>query len=134
MRLDEIMPRYEFNEVHQIAVSAPPGRVLDAVKQVTPGEMWLTRLLFGLRSVPAILKGSRALPTSPAMPLYAQMLGVGFVELAEDPTRELVVVGIGQPWRLTLTVTDSPPVIRGVGEFTAFEAPGLHEGRDQPCR
>ena len=46
MLLDQIMPEYEFNERHERLLSAPAERALEAVKQATPGEMPLVRLLF----------------------------------------------------------------------------------------
>ena len=63
MLLDQIMPECEFNERHERLLSAPAKRVLEAVKQATPSEMPLVRLLFAVRSLPAIMAGRQGLPT-----------------------------------------------------------------------
>lgn len=121
MLLDELMPEYEFNEVHRVLISAPPDRVLDAVKRVTPGEMPLVRLLFKVRSLPARFAGRQGLPTRGTESLYEQMLASGFVFLGEEPNLEVIAGVVGQPWRL---VGGSAPTIRDAREFVAFEEPG----------
>lgn len=121
MLLDDLMPRYDFDERHRIWVLAPPERVFDAVKQVTTGEMPLVRLLFGLRSLPAIFARRRGLPAAKTQPLYEQMLAFGFVLLAEEANREVVLGLIGQFWRLGGGIA---PAIRDARDFVAFDAPG----------
>lgn len=86
MLLDELMPRYEFGGVHRVRVSAPPDRALEALRQVTPGEMPLVRLLFAIRSLPARLAGKRGLPADSAVALYEQLARI-LVPLAEEPGR-----------------------------------------------
>lgn len=119
--LDELMPRYEFEEVHSIRLSAPPERALDAVKQATPGEMPLVRLLFAIRSLPAIFSRGSGLPTGRSEPLWKQMLNFGFVLLGEERGRELVASVVAQPWRLG---GGPEPHIRNADEFVAFERSG----------
>src|SRR3712207_1099184 len=99
MLLDELMPLYEFEEVHAVRVSATPERALEAVRRATPGEMPLVRLLFAIRSLPARLAGKQGLPAAKTEPLYDQMLAFGFAGLAEEPDREVVVGAIGQMWK-----------------------------------
>ncbi len=126
MLLDDLMPTYEFNEVHRIRIHASPGAVYVALKEVTPGEMPLVRVLFGLRSLPAHLMGHQGLPTRKTEPLYAQMLNGGFVSLGEVPGEELVVGVVGQMWKLR---GDTPaPRITGKHAFVAFNAPGFAKG------
>lgn len=120
MLLDEIMPEYEFGEVHSIRLSASPEAALAAFKEVTPGEMPLVRLLFTIRSLPARLMGRQGLPTGKTAPLYEQMLDFGFVPLGEKPNRELVAGTIGQMFKLR----GETPTIRDAREFVAFEEPG----------
>ncbi len=55
MLLDELMPEYEFSERHRVSIDAPAGWALEAARQATPKEMPLVRLLFRIRSLPAIL-------------------------------------------------------------------------------
>jgi hypothetical protein len=119
MLLDEFIPQYQFNEVHAVRLSAPPERALEAVKRVTPSDIPLVRLLFTVRSLPALFTGRRGLPTAKTESLYEQMLDFGFVFLGEDPGREVVCGVIGQMWK----VRGTAPTIRDAREFVAFEEP-----------
>lgn len=121
MLLEELVPEYDFGEVHSTRITAPPECVLAAIKIVTLGEMPLVRLLFGVRSLPAIVGGKRSLPSERAEPLYEQMLDFGFVSLAEEPDRELIFGGIGQMFKAS---GGRRPVFRDAREFVAFEEPG----------
>ena len=104
--LDRVLPRCHFGEVHERRVAAPPERVFAAVREVTLVEMPVARLLIKLR-------GMRA---SPTRPILEQALE-GFRVVAEEPSRELVLGAIAQPWKL-----------RGGtwarGDFVGFDAPG----------
>ncbi len=104
--LDEVLPAWDFRERHAVAVDAPPERVLEAVRAVTPGEMSLVRILFRLRGLPA----------AKDQPVYEQ-LKRGFRTLAEEPGRELVLGSVGQPWRLR--GGSSPRA-----DFVSFAEPG----------
>jgi hypothetical protein len=53
----EIVPEYDFGEVHAVRLAAPPEKVLSAVKVVRLGEMPLVRVLFAVRSIPARVGG-----------------------------------------------------------------------------
>jgi len=121
MLLEEIVPEYDFGEVHAVRLCAPPGEALGAVKLVGLGEMPLVRVLFAVRSVPAYVMGKRGLPSAGTDPLYGQMLEFGFVSIGEEPGRELVVGGIGQMFRVSGGRT---PIFRDVSEFVAFREPG----------
>jgi hypothetical protein len=119
-RLDELLPRHDFNEAHARVIAAPPDRVFEAVKTVTLGEMPLVRLLFGVRSLPARLAGGRGLPRAKDEPLLAQMVNLGFTVLAEDPKREIVAGVVGQMWKRGA----QPASIADAAEFVAFDQPG----------
>ncbi|MGI8911016.1 MAG: hypothetical protein ACR2JR_10775 [Rubrobacteraceae bacterium] len=119
--LDEIMPEYEFGEVHRTLVSAQPADALKAAKDATPGEMPMVRLLFGVRSLPAVFSRRGGLPSDRLLPLWDQMLDSGFVFLGEDPGREMVAGVIGQMWKLGGGLV---PSVSGAREFAAFERPG----------
>ncbi len=121
MLLDDLMPGYEFAEVHSVWLCAPPDRALGAVRSVPLGEMPLVRLLFAIRSFPASIGGKRGLPADKTAPLYEQMLDFGFVQLAEGPGREVVCGGVGRMFRLRGGVT---PAVRDARSFLAFGEPG----------
>lgn len=104
--LDELVPQWHFRERHRVEVEATPERVFAAIQEATLGEMPLTRALFRVRGLRAT--ASRRL---------LDQLPPGFTVLAEEPRRELVVGGIGQPWRLLGGRSAR-------GDFAAFEEPG----------
>jgi len=121
MLLDDVLPEYGFCEVHGTLVSVRPADAMKAAKEATPGEMPLVRLLFGLRSLPAVFSRRGGLPSERLLPLWDQMLDADFVFLGEDPGREIVAGVIGRMWKLggglVLSVQDAR-------EFSAFERPG----------
>jgi hypothetical protein len=104
--LDAALPRWHVRERHTVEVDAPPERVFAAMREATYAEMPLAHILLRLR-------GLRA---AAARPFFDQ-LPPGFTILAEEPGRELVAGGIGQPWR----------VLGGRyprADFASFDEPG----------
>jgi hypothetical protein len=57
--LDRLLPDYQFGERHKALVRASRQEVWRALHEVTPSEMALTRILFGVRTLPARLSGAR---------------------------------------------------------------------------
>ncbi|MBI2246655.1 MAG: hypothetical protein HYY39_01080 [Armatimonadetes bacterium] len=122
MQLDRFLPVYDFHEVHSVGVASSPGRVFEAIKEVTPAEMPFVGFLFALRALPARLLGRDSLRVGEGRPILDQALSGGFVLLAEDPGREIVLGTIGQFW----SIRGGPsPVINSVEEFVAFKQPGF---------
>jgi hypothetical protein len=111
-RLDAFAPVWQFNEVHTIRIAAPPARVFDAIRQVRADEIFLFRTLTWIR------RGGRPLPPSILNagirePLIDVALGAGFVRLADDAARELVIG----------CVIAAPPGPRGKLTAATFLAP-----------
>ena len=100
MLIDTYLPEYEHHERHSVAIAAAPERIIQAIQEVTPGEIRLWRTLFGLRALPARLLGRRG-SAADLRPLLEQMRRRGFVQLGDTPGVELVFGGLGQPWRVT---------------------------------
>lgn len=89
-RLDEFMPAWQFREFHTLRVAAPSDRVFAAIKEVHADEIFLFRALTWIR------RGGQPLPESilnagDRDPLIDVALRGGFVSLAEDAPRELVI-------------------------------------------
>jgi hypothetical protein len=101
-RLDEFVPVWQFGERHTIEIDAPPARVFDAIRRVRADEISLFRALTWIR------RGGRPLPQTilnagNREPLIDVALKSGFVRLADDSVRELVIG----------TVVVAPPGARG---------------------
>jgi hypothetical protein len=114
--LDEFLPDYDFNEVHAVATSAPPGAVMDAIRTVTPWEVPVLVGLMALRSLPSLLT-RRRLPVRG--PLLDGFRRTGFVELRDSPG-ELVFGGIGRFWEPAGGLRRIP-----AGDFGDFGEPGF---------
>jgi hypothetical protein len=120
--LDEVMPRYDVHERHEIWSSAPPDDAYAAMKTVTPGEIRLLGPMMRLRMLPGRFRGRR-LGGDPDSPVIQAFLNAGFVELGERPGSEIVVGGIGCFW----SVSQNIPLrtIRDGNDFIRFAEPGF---------
>jgi hypothetical protein len=120
-RLDEIVPVYQFSEFHEQRVRASPARVYDAVWAVTAGEIRLFRALTWIRSprLPWGCGGEESILSPPAeTPILRVATSSGFLLLADDPAREVVVGMLVVAPRGAGARIDSPR------EFAALDAPG----------
>ena len=117
---DGCLPVFEFSERHAIEVRAEPARVFRAVAEVTPAEVRLLGLLMGIRSLPARVLGRGLRSSDLHRPILGVALGAGFVRLAEDEPRELVLGAAGRFW--TLVPGQCVP-LDGPESFRAFGAP-----------
>jgi hypothetical protein len=100
--LDDVLPVYRHRERHAVQIAAAPEVVWSALHAVAAGELRLTRLLMGIRALPARLPGARMAPGGlPAdRGFIAAFMEDGFRELRVDPPWTLVTGNAGQPWRL----------------------------------
>lgn len=111
-RLDELTPVWQFSEHHTLKVAAPPARVFDAIRRVRADEITFFKALTWIR------RGGRRVPESilnagSSQSLIDVALRGGFVRLADDSVRELVVG----------TVVVAPPATRGVLRPETFRNP-----------
>ncbi len=118
--LDDIIPNYQTREHHTITIHAPPARVFRALHELTSREIWLTRPLFFLRSLPARLRGKRGFARFDDAPLLAQIARENFVLLGEAD-REIVLGTIGKFWQSD----GGMHRFHNAEEFVAFNAPGF---------
>lgn len=89
-RLDELMPRWQFSEHHTEHIAAPPDRVYEAIREVRAGEIALFRLLTWIRRCGRDLP-ENILNAGTERPILDVATSSGFIYLADDPPRELVV-------------------------------------------
>ena len=123
MLIDNIMPLYHFNEVQSIIVKTNSRNdILNAVRDVTPKEIPFLFELFWLRGLPSfiILRKRYKFSINRKVRLFEQFLASGFIVLAEEKGRELVVSGIGQFWKLW---GGSFHIIANTQEFLSFNCP-----------
>jgi hypothetical protein len=117
-RIDDFAPAWQFQERHEVLVHAAPARVLWAVKTVTAGEITFFRTLTWLRSprLPWRQAPENILAPPAGKPILAVATGTGFLPLAEEADRELVLGTVILGSRLRGSA--SP------GEFQALAGPG----------
>jgi hypothetical protein len=91
--LDEHFPAWEFAEHHAIRVHAPPARVQEAILGVTADEIFLFRLLTGIRNPGRSWRRQpdNILAPPPDRPILDVALSGGFVLLDHVPAREILV-------------------------------------------
>jgi hypothetical protein len=108
--LDDVLPVYDFSSRHSIHVDATPERTRVALEQTDAGSLPLTRILMGVRGLPARIRGRRAPGGTAADP---------FVELRR--TEYELALGIaGQFWTPAARIAP----IADAAAFQAFDEPG----------
>ncbi len=119
--LDELMPQAEHFEVHDIWLDATPEETYRALLALQGGEIRLLRPLMALRELPARLVG-RAIGGDRDAAVLDALVASGFVQLAEQPGREIVLGVVGRFWKLA----GNAPVrsVHDQQTFTAFDQPG----------
>ena len=97
MLIDRFMPEFDVTECHRILVAAPPEAAYQAVRRVDLGRSAPVRVLFALRTMPALLlRHPRAGERT-----FDDLLRSGFSLLQEDPPVEIVLGVVGTFWRPT---------------------------------
>ena len=89
--------------------------------ELTAQEIPLFSPLMAVRSLPNRLLGKSG-RLDANQPVLAQLTAAGFVDLQQQPDREIVVGCIGQFWKIT--GNEQMIAVRNVEEFTAFQTPG----------
>jgi hypothetical protein len=118
--LDEVLPRFDASEVHDVWVPARPHVVFVAVKQVTMGEVRLLMPLEALRGLPRLLARRPAFRPARSARVLDEFT-VGVVPLGERPDAEIVAGAVGRFWRLA---GNEPAEVRTREEFVYFSESG----------
>ena len=117
--LDEFMPAYQFAEFHAIRIKAPRERVYAAIREVTADEIMLFRTLTWIRRFGR--SGSESILNVPTdKPLLDVALRTSFMNLAEEPNREIVVGTLAVAPKGTRLKKDPAPE-----DFKALHEPGF---------
>ena len=117
MLIDRFLPEYDEFEHHEIAVAAPADRTYRAVKEIDLARSPIVLALLAARGLPHLFTGA----VKPKLRLQLDdILASGFVVLAEEPGRELVLGIVGKFWRPSSGVHRIE-----ASEFAAFDQPGF---------
>ncbi len=116
-RLDEFLPAYQAHEVHSIVVHSSPEGLDRALRQVTASEITFFRTLTWIRRLGQ--PGPESILNAPGQqPILDVATRTGFVKLADDPGRELVL------GTLAAAAHRVPPSDRTPDKWQALTAPG----------
>jgi hypothetical protein len=118
--LEEVLPHFDVNEVHEVWVAAPPDVVFAAVRQVTVREVRLLRPLEALRALPGLLARRPVFRPNPSARVLDQFT-TGVVPLGERTGVEIAAGAIGRFWRL---VGNETAEVLTREEFRSFDEPG----------
>lgn len=118
--LEEVLPRFDASEVHDVWVAAPPQVVFAAVKQMTVREVRLLRPLEAMRALPGLLARRPVFRPKPSAPVLDQFT-TGVVPLGECAGTGIVAGAIGRFWRL---IGNEAAEVRTREDFLSFDEPG----------
>ena len=119
--LDDFVPAYEFSEFHTVRIKAPRERVFAAIRDVTANEITLFRTLTWIRRLGQPGPESILNPP-PNEPILSVAMRSGFIKLAEEHDREIVLgtlVAAPPGWRPNAGKKPTPE------DFKAVHAPGF---------
>ena len=89
-KLDEWMPKWQFDERHEIHINAPPEKVFEAIHSVRADEIFLFRTLVAIRR--CCRPGPESIMNAPEnKPLLDVATQTTFIYLADDAPREIAV-------------------------------------------
>jgi hypothetical protein len=105
MLIDEYLPQYDVVERHATVVRASATQVYATLRMADLAASRVVRLLLALRTLPAVVRGGGSsvqhLRTRMGASLTLRAFeDQGFVVLAEDPPRELLIGLVGSFWTL----------------------------------
>lgn len=115
--LDQFMPRPEVVARHHIRVAAPADVTFAAAGSIALSHSPIVRGLFKGREL--ILRASPP-PPRKAAGLREDLRAVGWVELAEEPGREVVFGAATKPWEANPAFVQIP-----AGRFAEFAEPAF---------
>lgn len=105
--LDEYFPAFDAVERHKITIAAPPATVFAALRTADLAGHPIVALLLAIRALPAFVTSHFAgRPTTRARApvTLASFERHGFVVLAEDPPREILIGIQGRFWTPTAKI------------------------------
>ncbi|HEU0301598.1 MAG TPA: hypothetical protein VFR37_19240 [Longimicrobium sp.] len=120
MLIDDHLPRADFAERHALRVHAPPERAYAAARGLDLSGSLPVRVLFALRSLPALFTRRRGRGQRGLGATMEGLLRNGFILLDERPPQELVLGLVGRFWTPAGGIERIDPA-----EFAGFDRPGM---------
>jgi hypothetical protein len=121
-RLDAFVPAWQFGEFHEVRVNASPARVYAAIESVRAEDIALFQTLTWIRRLGRPAPESILAP-SPRRPIIEVATTSGFLRLATEPAREILlgIVIVVDPHERALKAA----ALRRPETFTPPHLPGL---------
>lgn len=127
--LERFLPRYDVAVVHAGVFRAPPAQCYARVLELDLLQAPFVRAALGIRALPHRVLRSRRVPgnrttiNAPA-PTFRlnDMVGLGWILLAETPGVEMVLGQVSRPWKADASSAEAPTTPE---QFTNFDEPGF---------
>lgn len=116
--IDRLLPQHDVREVHRRVYAADAAAVRRALESLRPEDLPVTRVLFALRTLPALL--TRTGRREDGRTLLDRLAANGFARLVDTDT-EAVLAIVGRFWRPDGGRREP---VATEAEFTAFAEPG----------
>lgn len=94
--IDDVMPVFDVTERHHQLVEASAERTYAAARRLDLGRSKPIRAMFAARGLPALFRGR---PGTTRSLTLDDLMAAGFVMVAEEPPREMVLGVVGTFWR-----------------------------------
>jgi hypothetical protein len=98
MLIDRFLPTFDVSERHHVLVGSGAERAYEAVRRVDLARSKAIRTLFAVRGIPLLIRGR---PRARRSMTLDDLMHGGFVLLAEEPPREIVLGIVGTFWKPT---------------------------------
>ena len=127
--VERFLPRYDVAVVHADIFRAPPAQCYARVMELDLLQAPFVRAALGIRALPQRVLGTLRAPgnrtsieASPLAFRLRDMVGLGWILLAETPGVEMVLGQVSRPWKADASSTDAPTTPE---QFTNFDDPGF---------
>ena len=127
--MEQFLPRYDLAVVHADVFRATPAQCYARVMDLDLFQAPFVRAALGIRALPQRALGTLRAPENgtainapPPTFRLRDMVGLGWILLAETPGIEMVLGQVSRPWKAVASSTDAPTTPE---QFTTFDEPGF---------
>lgn len=127
--MEQFLPRYDVAVVYADVFRAPPAQCYARVMELNLLQASFIRVALDIRGLPQRVLGVLRSPgkntgtgASPPTFRLQDMVGLGWILLAETPGIEMVLGQVSRPWKADASSTGAPTTPEGV---TNFDEPGF---------